>query len=147
MASMQDATFFCIPSSKLPYQERVIYCGLCLASAGLGFLGAMWQIYQWKPLTSGYKHRRKPSPNPMIVFSLALADLLACSGEIHCFSCFQLVNDKLPLPLLRWDPIATNEWFTLPGCDFRSCHLQQSYRLCPKHSTGLKLYSDIAMKL
>ena len=81
MVSMQDSSFFCIPSVKLPSENRKIYCSMCLASASLGLLGAGWQIYQWKPLIRGYESRRKPSPNPMIVFSLALADMLACIGK------------------------------------------------------------------
>ncbi len=82
MASMQEAGFFCIPEQTMSIDQRYIYCGLCLASSMLGLAGAGWQTLQWKPLLAGYQYRRKPSPNPMIVLSLAIADILACAGRL-----------------------------------------------------------------
>ena len=78
---MQEAGFYCIPEQTMSYTDRYIYCGLSIGSAILGMAGAIWQGYQWRPLLYGHKYRRKPSPNPMIVLSLALADGLACLGE------------------------------------------------------------------
>lgn len=88
MASMQDAGFYCIGEEKLPQSKLYVYCGLCLGSAVLGLAGASRQIHQWKSLLQGHRYRRKPSPNPIIVFSLAVANLLACIGEWCCFCCF-----------------------------------------------------------
>ena len=78
---MLEEGFYCVPEAQLEPLQRTIYCALSLASGVAGLGGAAWQALQWRPFLRAYQRRRRPSPNPLIVVSLAVADLLACLGK------------------------------------------------------------------
>ncbi|CAH1261660.1 GPR143 [Branchiostoma lanceolatum] len=78
MASLHEESFYCIPETKLTLSERPVYCGVAIAAAVLGLGGAGWQVVRWRDRLRGAAQRRRPSPNPVIVFCLALSDFMAC---------------------------------------------------------------------
>ncbi|XP_019642297.1 PREDICTED: G-protein coupled receptor 143-like [Branchiostoma belcheri] len=82
MASLHEESFYCIPETKLTLPERPVYCGVAIAAAVLGLGGAGCQVVRWRSRLSRAAQRRRPSPNPVIVFCLALSDFMACIGVI-----------------------------------------------------------------
>ncbi|XP_035691253.1 G-protein coupled receptor 143-like [Branchiostoma floridae] len=82
MASLHEESFYCIPETKLSLPERPAYCGVAIGAAVLGLGGAGWQVVRWRGRLAGAAQRRRPSPNPVIVFCLALSDFMACIGVI-----------------------------------------------------------------
>ena len=78
MAFLRDRSVFCIPQAILTYTERYIIGGICLATASTGFIGAALQLRSLRQFKN--RQRRRPSPNPNIVFYLAFSDLIACAG-------------------------------------------------------------------
>jgi ocular albinism type 1 protein len=78
MAFLRDRSVFCIPESILTYQERYIIGGICMFTASVGFTGAALQLRSLRQFRN--RQRRRPSPNPDIIFYLALSDLIACAG-------------------------------------------------------------------
>ena len=79
MAFLRDRSIFCIPESVLSFDERQIIGGICIFTASLGFTGAALQLRSLKQFRN--RQRRQPSPNPNIIFYLALSDLIACAGK------------------------------------------------------------------
>ena len=79
MAFLRDRSIFCIPESLLSYDERRIIGGKCIFTASLGFTGAALQLRSLRQFRN--RQRRQPSPNPDIIFYLALSDLIACAGK------------------------------------------------------------------
>ena len=79
MAFLRDRSVFCIPERLLTYDERYVIGGICMLTATLGFTGAALQLKSLRQFRN--RQRRKPSPNPDIIFYLALSDLIACAGK------------------------------------------------------------------
>lgn len=89
MAFLRDRSVFCIPEAVLSYDERYIIGGICLFTAIIGFTGAALQLRSLKQFKD--RQRRRPSPNPNIIFYLALSDLIACAGlYVHTYICLQI---------------------------------------------------------
>jgi len=66
---------------------RISYGVIGIVTSMLGALFGIWQCYLWFPHLKGLKDRRKPSSNPAIVFSLSLANSIACIGStLMCVS-------------------------------------------------------------
>ena len=79
MAFLRDRSIFCIPEKLLSHDERQIIGGICIFTASLGFTGAALQLRSLRQFRN--RQRRQPSPNPIIIFYLALSDLIACAGR------------------------------------------------------------------
>ena len=78
MAFLRDRSVFCIPKAIVTREERYIIGGICMVTATVGFTGAALQLRSLKQYKN--RQRRQPSPNPDIIFYLALSDLIACVG-------------------------------------------------------------------
>ena len=88
MAFLRDRSVFCIPDAILSSEERYIIGSICMLTSSVGFLGAALQIkslWQYRD-----RQRRRPSPNPNIIFYLAVSDLIACIGK------YMYTNDIFP---------------------------------------------------
>ena len=81
MAFLRDRSVYCITQEQITEDHREIFSYVCLATATLSSFGACVQLRTWHKSMKTAESRRIPSPNPHVVFSLALADLFACVGK------------------------------------------------------------------
>ena len=131
MACPHSESLYCIPSSSLEHTDRHWYAGVSGVSASLSLVGSTYMLLSSTSLLRvRYPEggRRLPT-NPHIIFSLALADLIACVAVI-CRS-IALVLVKVPTNVCS--NITTN-------CSYNCSGSHPSF--CMPHSAVYPYFGD-----
>ena len=81
MASPHAESFYCITRDSLDGDERKAYGGVAIGCACLGLIGSTYQVFTLRQFLD-LPRKRRPAPNPNIIFFLALSDLSACLGGL-----------------------------------------------------------------
>ncbi|XP_064606950.1 G-protein coupled receptor 143-like [Liolophura sinensis] len=117
MASLHDASFFCIPETALPHTEqinyRLLYCVISLCSGFLGMFGSCYQLFAWKQKMTEWPRRRssRPTTNPEIIFYLAASNLMSCLGVI--IRSMAMLLTKAPHVSSVWVNITNTSWYEI----------------------------------
>jgi len=81
MAFLRGSSIYCIGEKEMDMPKRVAFSSVCITTATISSFGAIVQLVNWYKRLKAREPRRRPSPTPHVVFSLALADLFACIGR------------------------------------------------------------------